>query len=177
MQFVRFFLSTLFVVLSFIFWPLYFFPLSVGHCISFLYLLVIVFLSFIFWSLYFFPLSFNHCISFLYLLVIVFLSFIFWSLYFFPLSFGHCISFLYLLVIVLPVFRITTTDYHLILIEWQLDLQLPMQSVPITTSIVSSNPTQAKQRYAIKFVSDLRQVDGFLRVLPFPPPIKLTATI
>jgi hypothetical protein len=27
------------------------------------------------------------------------------------------------------------------------------------------------------FVSDLRQVGGFLRVLQFPPPIKLTATI
>jgi hypothetical protein len=31
--------------------------------------------------------------------------------------------------------------------------------------------------YVIKFVSDLRQVSGFLRVLWFPPPIKLTATI
>ena len=31
--------------------------------------------------------------------------------------------------------------------------------------------------YVIKFVSDLRQVGGFLRVLGFPPPIKLTATI
>jgi len=30
---------------------------------------------------------------------------------------------------------------------------------------------------AIKFVSDLRQVCGFLWVLWFPPPIKLTATI
>ena len=29
----------------------------------------------------------------------------------------------------------------------------------------------------IKFVSDLRQVCGFLRILRFPPPIKLTATI
>jgi hypothetical protein len=29
----------------------------------------------------------------------------------------------------------------------------------------------------IKLVSDLRQVSGFLRVLRFPPPIKLTATI
>jgi len=28
-----------------------------------------------------------------------------------------------------------------------------------------------------KFVSDLRQVGGFLRVLQIPPPIKLTATI
>jgi hypothetical protein len=33
------------------------------------------------------------------------------------------------------------------------------------------------QHYVIKFVSDLRQVDGFLRVIRFPPPIKLTATI
>ena len=30
--------------------------------------------------------------------------------------------------------------------------------------------------YVIKFVNDLRQVDGFLRVPRFPPPIKLTAT-
>jgi hypothetical protein len=33
------------------------------------------------------------------------------------------------------------------------------------------------REYVIKFVSDLRQVGGFLRVLRFPPPIKLTATI
>ena len=31
--------------------------------------------------------------------------------------------------------------------------------------------------YVIKFVSDLRQVGGFLPVIRFPPPIKLTATI
>ena len=31
--------------------------------------------------------------------------------------------------------------------------------------------------YLIKFVSDLRQVSGFLRVLRFPLPIKLTTTI
>jgi len=33
------------------------------------------------------------------------------------------------------------------------------------------------QHHVIKFVSDLRQVVGFLRILRFPPPIKLTATI
>jgi hypothetical protein len=33
------------------------------------------------------------------------------------------------------------------------------------------------QHYVIKFVSDLRQVCGFLRVLRFPPPIRLTAMI
>ena len=31
--------------------------------------------------------------------------------------------------------------------------------------------------YVMKFVSDLRQVGGFLRVFRFPPPIKLTAMI
>jgi len=36
---------------------------------------------------------------------------------------------------------------------------------------------QGVQYYVIKFVSDLRQVSGFLCVLLFPPPIKLTATI
>jgi len=33
------------------------------------------------------------------------------------------------------------------------------------------------QHYVKKFVSDLRQIRGFLRFLPFPPPLKLTATI
>jgi hypothetical protein len=33
------------------------------------------------------------------------------------------------------------------------------------------------QHYMIKFVSDLRQVGGFLRILRFPSPIKLTAMI
>ena len=33
------------------------------------------------------------------------------------------------------------------------------------------------QHYVIKFVSDLRQVSGFLRVLRFPSSIKLTAKI
>jgi hypothetical protein len=33
------------------------------------------------------------------------------------------------------------------------------------------------QHYVIKFVSDLRQVDGFTRVHRFPPPTNLTATM
>ena len=48
----------------------------------------------------------------------------------------------------------------------------------ITTNVVSSNPAQGAvysiQHYVIKFVNDLRQVGAFLRVLQFPPPIKLT---
>jgi hypothetical protein len=62
-----------------------------------------------------------------------------------------------------------------------LDLQLPVQSVPITTKVVSSKHAMGEvysiQHYVIKFVSDLQQVGGFLRVLQFPPPIKLTALI
>jgi hypothetical protein len=53
--------------------------------------------------------------------------------------------------------------------------------MPITTKVVSLNPAHGKvysmQHYVIKFVSDLRQVSGFLWVLRFPPPIKLTLTI
>ena len=62
-----------------------------------------------------------------------------------------------------------------------LELQLQEQYVPITTKAVSSNPVHGEvhslQHYMIKFVSDLRQVGGFLRVLGFPPPIKLTTTV
>jgi hypothetical protein len=53
------------------------------------------------------------------------------------------------------------------------DLKLPEQSTPITTEAVSSNLVHGDvysiQHYAIKFVSDLRQVDDVLRVLRFPP--------
>jgi hypothetical protein len=46
---------------------------------------------------------------------------------------------------------------------------------------VSSNPIYGEvysiQHYVIKFVSDLRQVGGFRRVLQFPAPIKLIATV
>jgi hypothetical protein len=48
-------------------------------------------------------------------------------------------------------------------------LDLNVQSVPITTEVMSSNPVNGKeysiQHYVIKFVSALRQVSGFLRVL------------
>jgi hypothetical protein len=59
--------------------------------------------------------------------------------------------------------------------------KLPMQSVPITTKVVSSNLSNGEaysiQHYVIKFVSDLWQVGEFRQVLRFPPPIKLTAMI
>ena len=61
------------------------------------------------------------------------------------------------------------------------DFQLPVQPMPITTTVVSLNSVHGEvysiQHCVKKFVCDLRQVCGFLWVLRFPPPIKLTATI
>ena len=65
--------------------------------------------------------------------------------------------------------------------RWHLIRTLPIQSVSITTNVVSSNPAHGEvysiQHYVIKFVSDMWQVGGFLRVLQVPPPITLTNTI
>jgi hypothetical protein len=56
-----------------------------------------------------------------------------------------------------------------------------VESVAITTEVVSSNPAHGEvfsiHHYVIQFVSNLRQVSGFLRVLRFLAPIKLNATI
>jgi len=57
-----------------------------------------------------------------------------------------------------------TTNYnHIsIFLKWELNLQLPVQSVPITTKVVSSNAFHGEvysiQHYVIKCVNDLRQV-------------------
>ena len=57
----------------------------------------------------------------------------------------------------------------------------PTTYILITTKVVSSTPVDGKvymiKYYVIKFVSDYLQVDGFLRVLRFSPPIQLTAMI
>jgi hypothetical protein len=57
-------------------------------------------------------------------------------------------------------------------------LQLPKQSMPITTKVESSNLAHGElytvQHYVIKFVSDLRKVSGFLK---FPPPNMLSLSI
>ena len=58
---------------------------------------------------------------------------------------------------------------------------LPRQSVPITTKVVSSNPALGEvysvQYYLIKLSVTSGRFGAFLRVLQFPRPIKLTATI
>jgi hypothetical protein len=52
-----------------------------------------------------------------------------------------------------------------VVIVWYQYLQLPVQSVPITTKVVSSNPARGEvysiQHFVIKMVSDLRHVGDF----------------
>ena len=54
-------------------------------------------------------------------------------------------------------------------------------SILYSSKVVSSNPVHGElcsiQPYVTTFVSDVRQVGGFLRILRFPPQIKLTTTI
>ena len=48
-----------------------------------------------------------------------------------------------------------------------------VRSIALTTKVVSTNPTPSEvstQQYVIQFVSDLRQISGFHRVLQFPLP-------
>ena len=58
----------------------------------------------------------------------------------------------------------------MVVIVWWFDLQLPVQSVPITTKVVSSNPVNGKvhsmQHYVIKFLSDLPEVSCFYQYTP-----------
>jgi hypothetical protein len=53
----------------------------------------------------------------------------------------------------------------MVVIIWWVDLQLHVQSFPITTKVVSVNPIHGEvysiQNHVIQFVSDLRQVGGF----------------
>ena len=65
----------------------------------------------------------------------------------------------------------------MVVIVWLLDVQLHMQSVHITTKVVSSNPLGRgvlDTTLCDKVFSDLRRVGGLHR---FPLPIKPTATI
>ena len=92
----------------------------------------------------------------------------------------------YLYIISINVLSTDVVLFSLLIMLWRGRRDRDRIVVGFTTSCanstyhhlsVSSNPTQATQHYVIKFVSDLRQVDGFLWVLRFPPPIKLIATI
>ena len=58
-----------------------------------------------------------------------------------------------------------------IIVRW-LNLEPPLQSSPINTDVVGSQPAQGEL-----YNSGEQQVGGFLRVLWFPPLIKMTTTI
>jgi len=62
-----------------------------------------------------------------------------------------------------------------VVIVWWLDLYACSGSRCEFESL--SDEVYSIQHYVIKFVSDLWQIDGFLRVLRFPPPLELTATL
>ena len=66
-------------------------------------------------------------------------------------------------------FYVALISIGMVEIVCYVNLQLPMQSVPITTNVVSSNPAHGEmysiQDYVIKLVSDLRQVGCFLWVI------------
>ena len=66
-----------------------------------------------------------------------------------------------------------------VLNDWDVLISSVGWSLWSTTSILEprSGKVYLIQNYVMKIVSDLRQVNGFLRVLRFSPPIKLTATI
>jgi hypothetical protein len=46
--------------------------------------------------------------------------------------------------VALQIFSVSSDIYKVSFLLWLLDLQLPMQSVPITTDVVSSNLDQGK---------------------------------
>jgi hypothetical protein len=77
--------------------------------------------------------------------------------------------------------------YNYVKIVWKIIMLSPPQDGFTTTYWISayhhwccefeSRLGRGVQQYVIKFVIDLWQVGGFLRVFLFPPQIKLTATI
>ena len=80
--------------------------------------------------------------------------------------------------------RLSRTRISRILRELEIQIKSVGSSFDVnsfTTEVVSSNPVHGEvysiQHYVMKFVGVLWQVSGFLRVLGFPPLIKLIATI
>ena len=60
----------------------------------------------------------------------------------------------------------------MVVIVWLLDLQLPVQAVPITTKVVSLNRDHGEV-YSIQ-LCDFRQVGGFLHTPNYTPNLNLT---
>ena len=58
-----------------------------------------------------------------------------------------------------------------------LDLQLPVQSVTITTKVVSSNPVHGKAYSIQQYMINFAKGRWFSPGTPFPSPIKLTSMI
>ena len=82
---------------------------------------------------------------------------------------GRCARILHMFVEYEHLLLSLHVETVVVVIVWYLDLQIYVQSVPITTKVVNSNPADVEvyliQHYVIEFVSVLRQVGVFLRVL------------
>ena len=71
--------------------------------------------------------------------------------------------------IISPIIRLLSHQRAVVaMIVWMVvGFKLPVQSVPINTNVVRSNPADGEvysiQHYVIKFVSDMRQGGGFLQ--------------
>ena len=63
------------------------------------------------------------------------------------------------------------------ILDYQICCDKPSEEIHITDLYVAWYIFQYFPQAIHQFVSELRQVGGFLRVFRFPPPITLTATI
>jgi len=74
-------------------------------------------------------------------------------------------SLFFLFLYLLKINFMFSDNIHIYMIVWLLDFQLPVQSVPVTTEVVSSNLVHDEVcliHYVKNIVRDLQQVDGFL---------------
>jgi hypothetical protein len=109
---------------------------------------------------------------------------IFWSLTFFirwtPLFVGlYCSTFSFLCsvyyIVVCPVVLFVFYLIVLSVLLWYTASDYPFDIFILFLHYdIVQGEVYLIQLYVIKFVSDLRQVSGFLRVLRFPPPIGFT---
>jgi hypothetical protein len=98
-----------------------------------------------------------------------------WNVYTLPSVYVN--SYYYVLDVI-SLWTISSFRGVIVVIVWWFNVQLPAQSVLITTKVVNSNPAVLDTTLCDNFfVNDLRHVGGFLTVFRFHPPMKLTAKI
>ena len=95
------------------------------------------------------------------------------------MTFSDCLFRIKIMMIAFNNISLTSVSYFnrgaaVVVIVWYLDLQLHMQSVPITTKVVIKFEPRSWRGVLDTTLCDKvcqRHVGGFLRILWFPPPI------